>query len=136
MIGMKIWCWRCNSKMPVIALLAPNIEGAEGKICLLSDITKIPTDILSYIQKRVPTFKLKFSKTMRQKYFANTCPKCGILSGDFFLFSEPGAPFFPTEEEEAKSLYITEIPLSRSITVKASVNMGVGDLILKNAQKI
>lgn len=83
MIGMKIWCWRCNSKMPVIALLAPDIEGAEGKICLLSDIIKIPTD-----------------------------------------------------EEEAKSLYITEIPLSGSITVKASVNMGVGDLILKNAQKV
>ena len=58
------------------------------------------------------------------------------MSGDFFLHSEPGAPFFPTEEEEAKSLYITGIPLSGSITVKASLCLGTGDLILENAKKI
>jgi len=71
-----------------------------------------------------------------KKYFANTCPKCGVMSGDFFLHSEPGAPFFPTEEEEAKSLYMTEIPLSGSITAKASLCLGTGDLILENAKKI
>ncbi len=122
--------------MSVIALLAPHIEDTENQVCVLSDIVELPKEVLLYIQKRVPTFKRKYSKMAGKKYFCNTCPKCGVMSGDFFLHSEPGAPFFPTEEEEAKSLYITEIPLSGSITAKASLCLGTGDLILENAKKI
>ncbi len=136
LIGQKIFCWRCDSKMSVIALLAPHIEDTENQVCVLSDIVELPKEVLLYIQKRVPTFKRKYSKMAGKKYFCNTCPKCGVMSGDFFLHSEPGAPFFPTEEEEAKSLYITEIPLSGSITAKASLCLGTGDLILENAKKI
>lgn len=78
--------------MPVVALLAPNIEGTEGEICMLSGIVELPEAILTYIQGRVPTFKLKYSKTIGGKYLANTCPKCKVLSGDFHLHSETGAP--------------------------------------------
>jgi hypothetical protein len=108
--------------MPVIALLAPHVEDTENQICLLSDIVELP--------------KVRFSKMAGQKYFGNTCPKCGVLSGEFFLHSEPGAPFFPENEKEAKSLYLTEIPLSTAISVKASLSMGVGELILNNAKKV
>lgn len=136
LIGKKVHCWRCDSKMPVVTLLAPHVEGTENEICILSDIQELPEDVLSYIQKRVPTFKLKFSKTVKRKYFANTCPACGVLSGDFFLQDEPGAPFFPTDEDQAKTLYMTEIPLSHAINISASLGMGVGDLILDNAKRI
>ncbi|MBL7181101.1 MAG: hypothetical protein ABIK98_06585 [Pseudomonadota bacterium] len=122
--------------MPVVAFLAPKVEDADDDICILTDIDELPIEILSFIQKRVPTFKLKYSKTAEHKYFANTCPKCGVLSGDFFLHSEPGAHFFPMDDEEAKTLYITEIPLSNSITVKASFHIGIGDLILNHATKV
>jgi hypothetical protein len=81
--------------MPVVAILAPRVAGTEGEVCILSEITELPEAILAYIQRRVPTFKLTFSKTIEQKYFANTCPKCAMLSGDFHLHEEPGAPFFP-----------------------------------------
>jgi hypothetical protein len=87
-------------------------------------------------QGRVPTFKLKFSKTIGQKYFASTCPKCGVLSGDFHLHSEPGAPFFPTDEHEAASLYMTELPVPGRMHARASMSMGCGDLILNNARRI
>ena len=136
LIGKKIWCWRCQTKMSVVAILAPHVEDTENQVCLLSDIVELPKDVLSYIQKRVPTFKLKFSKTVGQKYYANTCPNCGVLSGDFFLHSEPDAPFFPTDEEKAQSLYLTKIPLSNPIVAKASLSMGCGELILNNAKKI
>ena len=136
LIGKKIWCWRCQTKMSVVAILAPHVEDTENQVCILSDIVELPKDVLSYIQKRVPTFKLKFSKTVEQKYYANTCPNCGVLSGDFFLHSEPDAPFFPTDEEKAQSLYLTKIPLSNSIVAKASLSMGCGELILNNAKKI
>jgi len=104
-------CWRCGADMPVVALIAPNVPETENTVCILSDIRELPTSIITFIQKRFPTFKLKYSKTIETKYYANTCPKSGVLSGDFYLHSEPGAPFFPTEEEEAEILTIEEVPI-------------------------
>ena len=136
MIGKKIYCWRCESRMPAIALMAFCGDDSKGEICVLSDITELPKEILLLIQERVPTFKLKDSKMAGHRYFGNTCPRCGVLTGEFFLHSEPGAPFFPTCEEDAKSLYITEIPLSTSIKIRASVTTGVAEIILNNAKKV
>ncbi len=136
MVGKKIFCWKCQAKMPVITLLAPKVEGTEGEICLLGKIRELPNVILSYITNRVPTFRLKFSKMAADKYYGNVCPKCGILTGEFFLDAEPGATFFPTTDEEAKSLYITEIPAKNTIFIEASISIGVGELILKNAKRI
>ena len=136
LIGKKIECWRCDSRMSVVAIMAPKVEGTDNEICILTNIRHLPKNVLAYIQGRVPTFKLKYSKTEGEKYFANTCPKCGVLSGDYFLLSEPGAPFFPTEEDEARSLYLTEVPLSGGITVAASFSMGAGDMILECAKRI
>ena len=119
-----------------MTILAPNIEHTDDAVCILSDIVGLPKDVLGYIQKRVPTFKLKYSKTMGSKYYANTCPGCGVISGDFFLHSEPGAPFFPTDEEEASLLYRTEIPIEGTILVQSGLHMGTGELILNHAKQI
>jgi len=80
--------------MSVITLLAPKVEGAHGEICNLSKITYLPKNILSFVQSRVPSFKLRRSKTTGSRHYANTCPKCGVLYGDWYLHSEPGAAFF------------------------------------------
>lgn len=89
-----IACWRCGADMPAVAIIASNVPGTEGSVCILSDILSLPVGVRAFIQKRFPTFKLTYSKTIRAKYHANTCPRCGVLSGDFFLHSEPGSPFF------------------------------------------
>ena len=136
LIGMKIPCWRCETNMTVATLLAPHVEDTQGEVCLLSNIEELPDEVLSYIKKRVPTFKLRSSKMAGSKYYANTCPKCRVIYGDFFLHAEPGAAFFPTDEKEAKSLYLTEIPISKTIEVDGSLGMGVGELILSNAKRI
>jgi len=136
MIGRKASCWRCGAKMSVIALLAPKVDDTEDQVCIFSGIENIPKKILSLIQSKVPTFVLKYSKTVGKKYFANTCPKCKVIYGDFFLHDEPGAPFFPSDEKEAKSLYIKEIPLSEPIEIGAGVGIGLGEMILKNAKKV
>jgi hypothetical protein len=115
----------------VVAILAPNVAGTEGEIRILSEITGLPEDLLVCIQRRVPTFKLTYSKTIERKYFANTCPGCGMLSGDFYLHEEPGAPFCPLDAHEAASLYMTELPVAGRIHVRASVSMGQGGWILK-----
>ena len=50
--------------------------------------------------------------------------------------SEPGAPFFPTTEEEAKQLTLEAIPLAGPITIRAGVGVGAGGLILEHARKL
>ena len=79
MIGRKTACWRCGAIMPVIALLAPKVDDTEDQVCILSGIDDIPKEVLSFIQSKVPTFVLKYSKTVGRKYFANTCPKCRVI---------------------------------------------------------
>lgn len=59
-----------------------------------------------------------------------------MISGDFHLHSEPGAPFFPTTREEAKQLMLEDVPLAGCITIRAGLGMGAGDLILKHARKL
>jgi hypothetical protein len=130
-----ILCWRCGADMPAIALIAPNVPETEGEICVLSNIRELPPPVLKWIRQRFPTFRLKFSRTTQSKYYANTCPKCGVLSGDFFLHAEPGAPFFPTTKEEARHLSIETIPVNESVTVRAGLGIGVGDLILQHARR-
>lgn len=40
------------------------------------------------------TIQYRYSKTARCKYWANTCPYCQSVQGNFFLYSEPDGPFF------------------------------------------
>ena len=129
-------CWRCGAKMPALALIAPNVAEADGEICILSEIEELPKVVLQFVGTRFPSFALRYSKTAGSRYYANTCPKCGVISGDFYLHSEPGAPFFPTTEEEAKQLTLEAIPLAGPITIRAGVGVGAGDLILEHARKL
>lgn len=122
--------------MPVGALLAPTVEGADDQVCVLSDVVALPKNVLGYVQKRVPTYQLEYSKTAQDSYYANVCPRCRMLSGDFFLHSEPGAPFFPTCEEEAGLLYLAEIPVQGPVRIRAGFQVGTGRLFLKQAKRI
>ena len=97
-IGKKVYCWRCRKKMPAIALLAPHVENAYDEVYTISNITWMPDDVRSFIQSKVPTFLFRDSKTVEGKYFANTCPHCNVIYGNFFLHDEPGAPFFPADK--------------------------------------
>ena len=80
----------------------------------------MPETIRSFIQNKEPTFVFKYSKTVERKYFANTCPVCKILYGDFHLNGEPGVPFSPMDKEQAKSLYIKKIPLIEPVKIKGA----------------
>jgi len=131
-----ISCWRCGAKMPALALVAPNVADTEGEICILSEVEDLPESVLQFVRKRFPSFKLKYSKTLGLRYYANTCPRCGVISGDFYLHSEPGAPFFPTTEDEAKQLTLEPVPLTGSITIRGGLAMGVGELILEHARML
>ena len=59
-----------------------------------------------------------------------------MLSGDFYLHSEPGASFFPMDKEEAAQLYMIKIPITGAVNIGASLHVGTGELILENAKEI
>jgi hypothetical protein len=46
------------------------------------------------------TIKKTTSKTIIMDYWGNTCPYCGALQGDFFLYCEPDGAFFGLEFSE------------------------------------
>jgi hypothetical protein len=92
LIAGQTTCWRCGAPMPVVAILCENLGAKDEGPFILSNITELPPELYTYVQRFYPDFRLTFSKTIGEKYFANNCPKCGVISGDFFLHSadEPG----------------------------------------------
>jgi hypothetical protein len=64
MVGMKIGSWSCGERMPVVAFLVPTVEGADDQVVVLSDVVALPKYVLGYVQKRVPTYQLRYSKTV------------------------------------------------------------------------
>jgi hypothetical protein len=129
-------CWRCGAAMPAVALVAPNVPDADGEACVLSEVRELPESVLSFIQARFPTFQRKYSKTVGYEYFANTCRRCGVLYGDFYLYDEPGAPFFPTCEEEARSVCLQEVAVAGPIWIRARLGTGTADMILSGARRV
>ena len=123
--------------MKVVGILCDNVQDPQMGSFFLISLATLPTHVVEFVQRRCPAFRLTFSKTAGEKYYANNCPECGVISGDFYLHNEPGAPFFPIEEAAAKSLTIEQIPLSAPVTIDAGFSGGnCCELILQHAQRI
>jgi predicted RNA-binding Zn-ribbon protein involved in translation (DUF1610 family) len=45
-------------------------------------------------EPRPNSIQYRYSKTVGHKYWANTCPYCHQIQGNFFMFSEPDSNFF------------------------------------------
>ncbi len=136
-----ISCWRCGEDMPAVALIAPHVitpqfQEAEGEVCILLYIEALPETVLRFLRKRFPSFKFTHSRTTDSQYYANTCPKCGVISGDFYLYCEPDGPFFPMTEEVTKEITVEAIPLEECDSVRAGGFGMAGDLILKHAKRL
>lgn len=134
-------CWKCHEEMPVLALIAPNVIApqvpeAERTVCILSFIEELPEAVLHFVRNRFPSFQFRYSKTTESRYYANTCPQCGVISGDWHLHIEPDGPFFPTTEEAARKLTLETIPIGECISVRAQLGMGIGDFILRHAGRL
>ena len=40
------------------------------------------------------TVQLRYSETLSAKYWANVCPMCNRIQGDYFLYADPAGPFY------------------------------------------
>ena len=137
-------CWRCHASQEVIALAFKwhqdkdqdaDEQPAEGEVLILDNINTLPKPLLDAIVSRHLHFEKRTSKTAGTAYYMNTCG-CGAHFGDFYLFSEPGGAFFPTDEAEAAHITIEELPLTGTFELDCSYGMGLGDLIFEHAMKL
>ena len=131
----RIECWKCGAHMPAITLVAPDIPDSFGDVGVLSNIQTLPPEITGFVGRHFPHFKLSYSKTTQSRYFANTCPKCKMISGDFYLHSEPGATFCPETPDDARCLWLKEIPVASPVDIGASPGVGSGELILEHGRR-
>jgi len=77
-------CWKCDKEIIVFKWCHGRIEG---------EIEEPPAPIPKTIKER-------YTSTSDETYWANTCPHCDSVQGDWFLSVEPDSPFFTLHEIE------------------------------------
>lgn len=119
--GSKL-CWKCSAPIAVIGfLMAPGFQMLEswddGEATWSEQddwrfahyIGELAQPAARFAVATSPDYRLAFSKTTNSRYWANHCPACRRLQGDFNLFCEPDGPFMPTTRQEASTLRATRL---------------------------
>lgn len=100
-------CWKCHREIIVFAW--PKSEDLEFGIPTVRPVPR--------------TIQFRYSKTVGHQYWANTCPYCNSLQGDYYMDSEPEAPFFGIIiEEDSQSAFDDDL---RKIALHASEFCGL-----------
>jgi predicted RNA-binding Zn-ribbon protein involved in translation (DUF1610 family) len=71
-------CWKCGKEILIFVWPGDSMHSH-----------KLPSGL-----ERPKTIQFRYSKMAGTKYWANTCPYCNSIQGDFFLYSEPDSPLF------------------------------------------
>ena len=130
-------CWRCGAVDMVIAFAAAGSE-MDGEsymeTVMFAYIEAVPTRLARYLRQFHPRYYKSFSKTAKSHYWMNHC-RCGAPLGDFFLHSEPGAPFFPTSEADCEEMTLTALKGSGFVALTASPSFSSGDGLLQYSKR-
>jgi len=102
---------------------------------LLTNITEMPEAVYEHISATHPRYRKHFSRTVQHTYYANLC-ECGANFGDFYLHSEPGGAFWPTEVEQATRMSITKLPFEGVFDFHCGYSQGTGQFIFEHAQRV
>lgn len=129
-------CLKCRYETSVISLYSDNFyhlnyENEESgyetfqKVRAKSffcDITYLDKDVLQFLKQNVSFFKLGFSETTNEKYWANHCEKCNSLLADYYNHLEPGGPFYPVTEEECKKMLLIRLAFKFDIGINGKIS--------------
>lgn len=126
-------CWKCGKETPIICFASKNhIESETGKRIhtwkLTSVFSRMPSELLALVKTRY-NFKLKYSNTVGEKYYANCCSSCDSLQGNNFLFNEVHeSPLYVNSPERAKKLIFhkCQLPFDLSVDVISEFPITVG----------
>ncbi len=83
-------CWKCHEAMQVIDL---SYRDGHGELWVEDDAIGLK------LQAKYPFYKKGYTRMSGTEYYANHCPHCGALQGDWFVMNwilsqrvEGGAP--------------------------------------------
>ena len=134
-------CWKCRSVSEAIAFAATGatddtdneeIEIPDFSPMILQNIEELPEVLIASAAFHASFFKKRRSNAADIEYFMNLCP-CGAPFGDFFLHSEPGHAFFPTDEKEAALIRIQEIDCNTDLPFTGDFAGSIGMFIFESA---
>jgi hypothetical protein len=92
-------CWSCNQPMLVFAWPGQD-----------NNHSTPPKQ-----EPRPPSIQYRYSKTAGGEYWANVCPHCNRIQGDFYLFSEPDGPFFGLRDlKDTPSAFLRDLQIIAS----------------------
>lgn len=74
-----------------------------------SRVTDVDPRALSQIRHYSPVWRPGYSQTAGTSYYANHCPNCSRLQGDFMIFNEPGGAFLPDSPHQAAEIRLHKI---------------------------
>lgn len=96
-----------------------------SQFSFVSNIETINSSALRLLQNLSQSYKKGYSRTLNQSYYANHCPHCGRLQGDFMLHCEPGAAFFPVSIEHARQIKL--YPIKQPIFLSGNTSISSED---------
>ena len=121
----------------VITFAAAGIEmdgNLHRETVMFAYVQAVPSRLARYLKQYHPRYYKSFSKTTETHYWMNHC-RCGARFGDFFLHSEPGAPFFPTSEGGFGEITLTELKGSGFVALTASPGFSSSDGLLQYSKR-
>jgi hypothetical protein len=143
-------CFKCREQIKVIGFGIENYyeyyregvfqddpapEYQSGEIHISSSITSLDAELLEFLKQRY-NYYYGYSKFADSYDYGNHCRNCGVLQGNFFLFSEVGSPFFIDSPEVAARLTLYKVPLIEDIKIKWDEGYGSGDCLIKEYAQI
>lgn len=84
-------CWKCGSIMKVATISSSTgglIRGTSNNL----RPSEFTDEEITFAKSKDVLLKTQYSKTINEKYVANSCNKCGAFAGDFYLFTQYISP--------------------------------------------
>jgi ribosomal protein L37AE/L43A len=80
-------CWKCDSNMKVATISSSRGGLVNGTANNLSP-SNFNIKEITFAQSKGVLLKTQYSNTVNEKYLANSCNKCGLFAGNFYLFED------------------------------------------------
>ncbi len=138
-------CFKCQKNIPVIGFGIENyfnfwdldvymtdtpFEYNSGIIHIAPLIEGLPQKFYSYLEQNY-NFHVGYSRTLRTECYANHCKNCGVIQGNWFLFSEPDSPFSIDSVEKASDLTLIKVKLPYDFVTLLCIGIGSEDYLIK-----
>jgi len=131
----KMDCWRCKSLDMTVC--APMIVH-DGSVKLLYNVTRMEEGLRLRMEELFPYYRLVFSKKTGLTYFANTCPTCGMFTGDTHIHGSRGI-FGSFTKADVLKVVDTGMESDHVMLKDFKVNfrsMGVASDVYQNSERI